>query len=109
MILPSVLSKLSKIILLLGAAGVAYAQSQTSQSDAFHIVNCAKPCVAELALTQMPTTAPTITINGVSVSAGMAPIKTTTGMVIVVSFPATIQIQNTDLIVATYPFTTTSP
>ncbi len=101
--------KLSQIVFLLGAAGVAFAQSQTTQSDSFHIVNCAKPCVAELALTKMPIALGTLSINGVAVTVGIVAKNTPNAVTVVVSFPASIQIQNTDLIVATYPVSTTAP
>jgi hypothetical protein len=104
-----VLPKLGRILLLLGVIGVVLAQGQTTQSDSFQIVNCATPCVAELALTQMPTGTPAISINGAAVNVALSRINTASGETIVVSFPASVKIQNTDVIVATYTVAAATP
>jgi hypothetical protein len=98
--------ELRRIVLLLGAASVALAQSQTSastQSDSFHVRNCATPCVAELVLTQAPSAPPALYVNGVPVSADLSLLSTPSGDVaIIVSFSPSTPIQDTDEIVVTY-------
>jgi hypothetical protein len=100
------LQKLGTIIICLAASGLALAQDATSfQADSFHIGNCATPCVAELALTQVPTGSVSLYDNGVLLTPDLYTIDTSNGPTdIIVSFSASVgTIQNSDVIVATYP------
>ena len=90
----------------LAAVSLAFAQTPAAtQSDTFHITNCATPCVAELALTQVPTGDVSLFQNGVQLDPHSYQIDTSEGPTqIIVSFSASVgTIQSSDLIVATYP------
>lgn len=99
--------KLGKVVLCLAAVNLALAQSPYSvQSDSFHVFNCATPCVAEFALTQLPAGRVELYLNGVLLRPGLYQITTPNQATqIIVSFSASAgTIQDSDLIVATYPF-----
>lgn len=105
------LLKSGKTVLWLAAVSLAFAQTPTVQSDSFHVANCDMPCVAQLALTQTPTGTVALSINGVDLGPDLYQIDTSNGPTqIIVSFSASVgAIQDSDVIVATYPAVLTNP
>jgi hypothetical protein len=105
------LLKLAQITFCLAAVSVAMAQDPNYyQADSFHIANCSSPCVAELALSQVPTSALTISVNGVTLTPDLYQIDTSNGpQEIIISFSGSASnVQATDLVVATYTIQTAS-
>jgi hypothetical protein len=97
--------KLANAVFYLVTASLALAQNPTQAADTFHIASCASPCIAQLALSQTPVGDVTIYLNGTQLDPSMYQIDSSNGpQTIIVTFSTSAgAIQDTDLIVASYP------